>query len=54
VIFASDFGQMIPWWFYVILAVIALFVAALFIVAVGCVVVALVRMFSRDRDADGE
>ena len=53
-LFASDFGQLIPWWFYVILAVIALIVAALCIAAVVGLLVALVRLFSRDRDADGD
>jgi hypothetical protein len=62
VLFASDFGQLVPWWFYVLFAII---VVALFIVAGVGVLVALVqiiirllsgdvRKFSQDRDSDGE
>jgi hypothetical protein len=49
---AQSAGQLIPGWFYVILALIALIVVALFIAAAVCVLLALVRLFSRDHDSD--
>jgi len=65
VLFASDFGKLVPGWFYVVFAIIAIIVVALFIVAGVGALVALVRIISRllsgdiqkfspDRDSDGE
>jgi hypothetical protein len=65
VLFASDFGKLVPGWFYVVFALIAIIVVALFIVAGVGALVALVRIISRllsgdvrkfspDRDSDGE
>jgi hypothetical protein len=65
VLFASDFGKLVPGWFYVVFALIAIIVVALFIVAGVGALVALVRIigrllsgdgrkFSPDRDSDGE
>ena len=59
-LFASDFGQLVPWWFYVLFAIVAI---ALMVAGVG-VVAALVRIIGRlltggtrkpspGRDADG-
>ena len=64
-LFASDFGKLVPGWFYVVFALIAIIVVALFIVAGVGALVALVRIISRllsgdvrkfspDRDSDGE
>jgi hypothetical protein len=46
-LFASDFGQIVPWWFYVLFALLALLVATASIVAVVGVLAALFRIVGR-------
>ena len=63
-LFASDFGKLVPWWFYAIFAIIGIIVATVLIFAGIAVLVAVVRILGsllsgrtrkpfHDQDSDG-
>jgi hypothetical protein len=53
-LFASDFGSLIPGWVYILIAIIAIIVVALFLAAGVIVLVALARFFSRLLSGDAQ